>query len=50
MVGFNHRFHPAFYRQKEIFDKGEIGEAMFINSRYGLVVGKTIIKNGFNKK
>jgi len=34
-VGFNHRFHPALLRAKEIFDSGEIGELMFIRARYG---------------
>ncbi|HTW93881.1 MAG TPA: Gfo/Idh/MocA family oxidoreductase, partial [Tepidisphaeraceae bacterium] len=34
-VGFNHRFHPAMLKAKEIFDSGEIGELMFIRGRYG---------------
>lgn len=34
-VGFNHRFHPALLKAKEIFDSGEIGELMYIRARYG---------------
>jgi len=34
-VGFNHRFHPALLKAKEIFDSREIGELMFIRARYG---------------
>lgn len=34
-VGFNHRFHPAFAKAREIFDSGIMGELMFIRARYG---------------
>lgn len=34
-VGFNHRFHPALTKAREIFDSGKIGELMFIRGRYG---------------
>lgn len=34
-VGFNHRFHAAVSKAKEIFEKGEIGKIMFIRGRYG---------------
>jgi predicted dehydrogenase len=34
-VGFNHRFHPAFIKAREIFDSGAMGELMFIRARYG---------------
>jgi len=34
-VGFNHRYHPALLKAKEIVDSGEIGELMFIRGRYG---------------
>jgi predicted dehydrogenase len=34
-VGFNHRFHPAFLRAREIWEKGELGELMYIRGRYG---------------
>jgi len=34
-VGFNHRFHPAIEKAKEIVDKGEIGKIMFFRCRYG---------------
>ncbi|MCB1191702.1 MAG: Gfo/Idh/MocA family oxidoreductase [Leptospiraceae bacterium] len=34
-VGFNHRFHPAMLKAKEIIDSREMGELMFIRGRYG---------------
>lgn len=34
-VGFNHRFHPAIIKAREIFDSGEIGPLMFLRARYG---------------
>lgn len=34
-VGFNHRYHPALLKAKEIFDSGVLGEMMFIRGRYG---------------
>jgi len=34
-VGFNHRYHRAMRRAREIFDSGGIGELMFIRARYG---------------
>jgi predicted dehydrogenase len=34
-VGFNHRFHPALWKAKEIFDSGQCGPLMFIRGRYG---------------
>jgi len=34
-VGFNHRFHPAFQKAREIFESGVMGELMFIRARYG---------------
>jgi len=34
-VGFNHRFHPALAKAKEIWDSGACGEFMFIRGRYG---------------
>jgi predicted dehydrogenase len=34
-VGFNHRFHPAFIKAREIFESGIMGELMFIRARYG---------------
>ena len=35
MVGFNHRYHPAFLKAWEIFNRPETGEVMFIRGRYG---------------
>ncbi|HUA38927.1 MAG TPA: Gfo/Idh/MocA family oxidoreductase [Candidatus Sulfopaludibacter sp.] len=34
-VGFNHRYHPAFQKAREIFKSGVMGELMFIRARYG---------------
>ena len=34
-VGFNHRFHPALCRAKEIFDSNTCGPLMYIRARYG---------------
>ncbi len=34
-VGFNHRFHPAIFKAKELFDQGIIGKLLFIRARYG---------------
>jgi len=34
-VGFNHRFHPAFQKAWQIFDRGDIGPLMYIRARYG---------------
>lgn len=34
-VGFNHRFHRAIRKAKEIIDSGDLGELMFLRGRYG---------------
>ncbi len=34
-VGFNHRFHPALIKAREIIDSGALGPLMFIRARYG---------------
>lgn len=34
-VGFNHRYHRALRKAKEIINAGELGELMFIRARYG---------------
>jgi predicted dehydrogenase len=34
-VGFNHRFHPALLKAREIFASGELGPIMFLRGRYG---------------
>ena len=34
-VGLNHRYHRSILKAKEIIDKGELGELMFIRGRYG---------------
>ena len=34
-VGFNHRYHPAFLKAREILATGVTGELMFIRARYG---------------
>lgn len=34
-VGFNHRFHPAIAKAKELVDAGAAGALMYIRARYG---------------
>lgn len=34
-VGYNHRFHPAIQKARQMFDQGAIGEIMYIRGRYG---------------
>jgi len=34
-VGFNHRYHRAFRKARELFEAGELGKMMFIRARYG---------------
>ncbi len=34
-VGFNHRYHRAFRKAREIFVSGALGEMMFVRGRYG---------------
>lgn len=34
-VGFNHRFHPALLKARELIDQGALGELMFLRGRYG---------------
>lgn len=34
-VGFNHRYHRALRKAKELFDAGSIGEALYVRARYG---------------
>jgi predicted dehydrogenase len=34
-VGFNHRYHPAMAKAREIFDSGALGSLMYIRGRYG---------------
>jgi predicted dehydrogenase len=34
-VGFNHRYHPALQKARELIDDGACGELMFLRGRYG---------------
>jgi predicted dehydrogenase len=34
-IGFNHRYHRAFQKAREIFDTGALGDLMFVRARYG---------------
>jgi predicted dehydrogenase len=34
-VGFNHRFHPALQKAREIVDSGVLGPLLFLRGRYG---------------
>ncbi len=34
-VGYNHRYHPACLKAREIFNSGALGPMMFVRGRYG---------------
>ncbi len=34
-VGFNHRYHRAFQKAREIYESGALSDLMFIRARYG---------------
>ena len=34
-IGFNHRYHRAFRKARELFESGALGELMFVRARYG---------------
>ena len=34
-VGYNHRYHPALLKAREIFRSGALGPIMFVRGRYG---------------
>lgn len=34
-VGFNHRYHPALRKARQLVDGGALGELMFLRGRYG---------------
>src|SRR5438552_10859582 len=34
-VGFNHRYHPAMVRARELCESGALGDLMFVRGRYG---------------
>lgn len=34
-VGFNHRYHPAVRKARELFESGILGDLMFVRGRYG---------------
>jgi predicted dehydrogenase len=34
-VGFNHRYHPALRKARELHESGILGELMFVRGRYG---------------
>jgi predicted dehydrogenase len=34
-VGFNHRFHPALLKSRDLVDTGAVGPLMFVRGRYG---------------
>ena len=34
-VGFNHRFHPAFLKARELVDSSALGPLLYIRGRYG---------------
>jgi predicted dehydrogenase len=34
-IGYNHRFHPAMLKARELIDSGVLGPMMFLRGRYG---------------
>jgi predicted dehydrogenase len=34
-IGYNHRFHPALRKARELLDAGALGPLMFLRARYG---------------
>jgi predicted dehydrogenase len=34
-VGFNHRYHPALSKARDMCERGELGDLMFVRGRYG---------------
>ncbi|HVU34809.1 MAG TPA: Gfo/Idh/MocA family oxidoreductase [Opitutaceae bacterium] len=34
-IGYNHRFHPALQKARQLVDAGELGPLMFLRARYG---------------
>jgi predicted dehydrogenase len=34
-LGYNHRFHPALQKARELVDAGQLGPLMFLRARYG---------------
>lgn len=34
-LGYNHRFHPALLKARELIDRGALGPLMFLRARYG---------------
>jgi predicted dehydrogenase len=34
-IGYNHRFHPALRKARELIDSGALGPLMFLRGRYG---------------
>jgi len=34
-IGYNHRFHPALQKARELVDSGALGPLMFLRARYG---------------
>jgi predicted dehydrogenase len=34
-IGFNHRWHRAFRKAREIFDSGVLGDPLYVRARYG---------------
>ncbi len=34
-IGYNHRFHPAWLKARELVDSGAVGPLLFLRGRYG---------------
>ncbi len=48
--GFNHRYHPAIMKAKELVENGELGEILWMRGRYGKSVEPDFDSNWRAKK
>ncbi len=50
MFGFNHRYHPAMLRAKEIIESGQLGSILNLRGLYGKMGGKHFRESWRNNK
>jgi len=43
--GFNHRYHPAIMKTKELIDSGTFGEILWVRGRYGKSVDESFLQS-----
>lgn len=48
--GFNHRYHPAVMRAKELVDSGEYGDILWLRGRYGKSVDENFASDWRSQK